>query len=577
MARVSARAARQMGVGEQAVRREVVAGTFAGVFAARPVATPVLTGQLDRLREVYSRAGLLDRAVGATTLGGLIDASSLLATAGSELVEEIEAAPLTFVEAAQPLDPGVVDVVVRPDRPINPHIIDALRPVRPVRPVRADRVVRAGRVLRRTLDEQSSLTVTGMLDATAEPLAAALGTQMAAVDVNAFTVDDTTAELGRQFREQVTGQASAPARMSTTALLRAKLGLQVATPVRRDALSLEAQGVFDRAIVEMSASVLTPAFAYPAATVTRLVSSDVARACLTGLAPRATHTRATGRVLTRDGVAILLSPIELILGFVPVFDAPIASRLGRSLNAWILAGAGQLPADAVSLVVTNPAFIEAFTAGANHEMAAELLWRDVPSDPRGTVFKRFWNTPDINPIHRWTRPLGHNVDDGRSLVAVVIRSPLLRRYPNTLIYAAKRLMDGEPGFTPDATTIREVKYQGFIEPDASYSVIDLDVDEARQPDAGWFILVSQPVTDARFGLDEWTQAGAPPAPPDWNDLNWGHIPGRRLSPSSTPTLPANAGAISWGASAADMAYALHQDPFRVVLPAARYLPPDQTP
>ena len=227
--------------------------------------------------------------------------------------------------------------------------------------------------------------------------------------------------------------------------------------------------------------------------------------------------------------------------------------------------------------MTNPAFIEAFTAGANHEMAAELLWRDVPSDPRGTVFKRFWNTPDINPIHRWTRPLGHNVDDGRSLVAVVIRSPLLRRYPNTLIYAAKRLMDGEPGFTPDATTIREVKYQGFIEPDASYSVIDLDVDEARQPDAGWFILVSQPVTDARFGLDEWTQAGAPPAPPDWNDLNWGHIPGRRLSPSSTPTLPANAGAISWGASAADMAYALHQDPFRVVLPAARYLPPDQTP
>ena len=139
----------------------------------------MLTGQLDRLREVYSRAGLLDRAVGATTLGGLIDASSLLATAGSELVEEIEAAPLTFVEAAQPLDPGVVDVVVRPDRPINPHIIDALRPVRPVRPVRADRVVRAGRVLRRTLDEQSSLTVTGMLDATAEPLAAALGTQMA--------------------------------------------------------------------------------------------------------------------------------------------------------------------------------------------------------------------------------------------------------------------------------------------------------------------------------------------------------------------------------------------------------------
>ena len=389
-------------------------------------------------------------------------------------------------------------------------------------------------------------------------------------------MDDTTAELGRQFREQVTGQPSAPARVSTAALLRAKLGLHVATPVQRGSLSLEAQGVFDRAIVEMSASVLTSAVAFPVASVARLAAADVAQACLTGLVPRATHTMATSRVLTRDQVAILLSPMELILGFVPVFDAPLASRLGRSLNAWILAGAGQLPANAISLVVTNPAFIEAFTAGANHEMAAELLWRDVPSDPRGTVFKRFWNTPDIDPIHRWTQPLGHNVDDGRSLVAVVIRSPLLRRYPNTVIYAAKRLNDGQPGFTPDVTTIRTVKYQGFIEPDASYSVIDLDVDEARQPDAGWFILISQPVTDARFGLDE-PQDDTPTPPPDWNDLNWKHVPDQRLSPSVQPVLPVQRQSINWGASAADMAYALHQDPFRVVLPAARYLPPDQTP
>jgi len=617
MARVSARAARQMQVGELAVRREVVSGTFAGTFTPRPVATPVLTDQLDRLREVFSRAGLLDRAIGTTTLGGLIEASSLAATARSALVEQMETVPLVFVEPAQPVNPGVVDVVVEPAHPfdpnilvgpdmvdavvephlgVSPHVIDALHPTNAetihevLQPHHGQAAVEAvhhddavavavssSHVLRTLLDEQSSLTVTGMLDAAAAPLAAVLGTPVATVDVSAFTVDGTTAELGRQFREQVSGQPSALEQVSTSALLRAKLGLQVATPVRREALSLEAQGVFDRSIVEMSASVLTSAIAYPVATVQRLAAADVARACLTGLEPRATHTMATSRVLTRDRAAILLSPMQLILGFVPVFEAPIASRLGRSLNAWILAGAGQLPANAVSLVVTNPAFIEAFTAGANHEMAAELLWRDVPSDPRGTVFKRFWNTPVINPIHRWTQPLGHNVDDGKSLVAVVVRSPLLRRYPNTVIYAAKRLIDNKPGFTPDPDTIREVKYQGFIEPDASYSVIDLDVSEARQEDAGWFILVSQPVTDARFGLDESTRADPPTPPQDWNDLNWGHIPDQLLSPSTTPVLPANAAPISWGASAADMAYALHQDPFRVVLPAARYLPPDQTP
>ena len=199
--------------------------------------------------------------------------------------------------------------MIEPDRPLGPHIfvrpdaIDVvLNPnVAVVQP--ADGVAigpRAGNVLRRALDEQSTLTVTGMFDAAAGPLAAALGTQVADVDVNAFTVDDTTAELGRQFREQVTGQPSAPARVSTAALLRAKLGLQVATPVQRESLSLEAQGVFDRAIVEMSASVLTSAVAFPVASVARLAAADVAQACLTGLVPRATHTMATSRVLTRD-------------------------------------------------------------------------------------------------------------------------------------------------------------------------------------------------------------------------------------------------------------------------------------
>lgn len=657
MARVSARAARQMQVGEQAVRREVVAGTFAGAFAPRPVAEPVLTDQVDRLRDVYTRAGLLDQVVGSTTLGGLIEASALVAGAETVLAEQLDTVPLVFAEPP-PVDPGdvidphvvdvnpnivdldpdvvgphVIDIGHRVVDEIDPHIVDigrravddiagnavdgidevvigqrhrldptrrhierdGLNPIGEPVDDNADVVEVLRRLARRrgdfgrlggeggfeelpavsvrALDDQSAATVTSMLDAAASPVAAALGAADAvAVDVSIFTLDDTTAELGRQFRERVTGEPAAATQVSSAALLRARLGLPVAAPVRRESLSTEFQAVFDRAVLGVSASVLTPALAYPAGAVARLAASDVAGACLTGLEPRATHTVATSRVLTRDRLAVLLSPVELLLGFVPTFDAPLAARLGRSLNAWILAGAGELPANAVSLVVTNPAFIEAFTVGANHEMAAELLWRDVASDPRGTVFQRFWNTPEIAPIHRWNQPFGHNVDDGKSLVAVVIRSPLLRRYPNTVIYAAQRLMDGEPGFTPDPATIRTVKYQGFIEPDASYSVIDLDVDDARREDAGWFILVSQPVTDARFGLDEWTAAAAPPPPQDWNDLNWGHIPGKRLSPSNAPPRPATAGAVAWGTSAADMAFALHQDPFRVVLPAARYLP-----
>jgi hypothetical protein len=139
------------------------------------------------------------------------------------------------------------------------------------------------------------------------------------------------------------------------------------------------------------------------------------------------------------------------------------------------------------------------------------------------------------------------------------------------VYAAKRLEDDEPGFTPRGDTVTRILYQGFIEPDLTFSVLDLDVDLARDPNEGWFILVSQPVTDSRFGLDERTGKAA--AAPGWNEMRWDHIPQQRLSPDPAGvTLPANTAGASWGESAADMARILHQDPFRVVMHAANYLP-----
>ena len=39
---------------------------------------------------------------------------------------------------------------------------------------------------------------------------------------------------------------------------------------------------------------------------------------------------------------------------------------------------------------TNNRFIEAYLVGLNHEMARELLWREYPTDQRGTYFSSFW-------------------------------------------------------------------------------------------------------------------------------------------------------------------------------------------
>ena len=38
----------------------------------------------------------------------------------------------------------------------------------------------------------------------------------------------------------------------------------------------------------------------------------------------------------------------------------------------------------ITLLETNQAFIEAYMVGLNHEFARELLWREYPTDQRGS-------------------------------------------------------------------------------------------------------------------------------------------------------------------------------------------------
>ena len=45
----------------------------------------------------------------------------------------------------------------------------------------------------------------------------------------------------------------------------------------------------------------------------------------------------------------------------------------------------------VGLLETNARFVHAYMCGANHAFAGELLWREYPTDQRGTYFRRFWD------------------------------------------------------------------------------------------------------------------------------------------------------------------------------------------
>jgi hypothetical protein len=81
--------------------------------------------------------------------------------------------------------------------------------------------------------------------------------------------------------------------------------------------------------------------------------------------------------------------------------------------------------------------------GINHEMGRELVWRNYPTDQRGTIFSYFWDQvvandpePDIKEIHKWTQNLGSNKANGNATknLVLVIKGDLIRRYPKTIVY-----------------------------------------------------------------------------------------------------------------------------------------------
>ena len=112
---------------------------------------------------------------------------------------------------------------------------------------------------------------------------------------------------------------------------------------------------------------------------------------------------------------------------------------------FLLPGLHNVPANTATLVQPNTRFIEAFMIGLNHEMGRELLWREYPSDRRGSYFRFFWNRRGsaqqefMQPIHTWNSPLGRNPSAAGSpdRLVLLVRGELFRRYPNAVIYAAK--------------------------------------------------------------------------------------------------------------------------------------------
>jgi hypothetical protein len=262
----------------------------------------------------------------------------------------------------------------------------------------------------------------------------------------------------------------------------------------------------------------------------------------------------------------------------PVFDIPMYRPLAELSAELMIPNVNLIENNSITLLQTNQKFIEAYMVGLNHEFARELLWREYPTDQRGSCFRQFWDVSsffagpnaddaalrealrDVPPLHQWRRDSGLGTHDARERpgesrdeLVLVIRGELLKRYPGAVIYAHAAqwaMTDGDidpsrerslvrlgPGEEddPPRTKLRTPLYTATIEPDLHFLGFDLTIPEARGGDGthntdppGWFFVIKERPGEPRFGFDEnsATQVVV------WNDLGWDRVPmaGQRISP-----------------------------------------------
>lgn len=335
---------------------------------------------------------------------------------------------------------------------------------------------------------------------------------------------------------------------------------------------------------------------------------EVRHKLVAALDPRVTiGARMGDRLQLGDGVLWQPDdPLEPVVAG-PDFPQPMVRHLAELSLDWVLPGLEQVPANSVSLAVTNQPFVEAFMVGLNHEMGRELLWREYRTDQRRTYFRQFWDPSgfaphpgqvpdpeelkDIRPIHRWpaSARLGENGARGATTgerLVLLLRGDVLLRYPNLVVYAARAVVNAATGKREPGSQEQQPVFGGRLGADVAFFGFPLTDEEVRGggSDQGWFFVLQEPAGEPRFGLDL-GEPGAPP-PATWNDLHWGHLvpPGDELTAVDYIDLDAelpdtseidNPPGVAWhtrsGTNAAQLAFATLQRPVRVAVHASQML------
>lgn len=326
-----------------------------------------------------------------------------------------------------------------------------------------------------------------------------------------------------------------------------------------------------------------------------------------------------GRVLSQIKLSggNSFSKIKPILAY-PEINLPMVNELVELSVQNLVPNIGDIPNNSVTLLESNDRFIESFMLGLNHEFNRELMWREYPTDSRGTPFRVFWDKKDdinpqkteedIAPIHTWNpgKALGTNsYYASQNIMVLCVRGDLLKKFPNALIYAQKA------GFGPSKSSPRQlinptdvssafaangdyiagnafIKVPLFkidLQPDVVMLGFELSKDEAvgipdnypNAADAGWFFVFRERPGNIRFGLDAPMSGTLPSLSGNWNDLSWSHLStggtaAKVITQNTTaPGLIQTPQTPSWNSDAAQNAVILFRDASLVAIHAGNMI------
>jgi len=247
----------------------------------------------------------------------------------------------------------------------------------------------------------------------------------------------------------------------------------------------------------------------------------------------------------------------------PSFPQPMYEPLKEKSQDLLLPGLDKVEPERVVGLRTNRAFVEAYMVGLNFEMARELLWRGFPTDQQGTYFKQFWGndagiatTSDIDDLRKnpgralGTAPANAPADE----FVLLLRSSLLHRYPNAIIYLTPALTSTSGTPPPDIFPI----FNGAMEPDINFFGFPLTPAAAigSGSNPGYFVVIQEHPTEPRFGLDV---SVANTLLATKSHLAIGTQPPAGVLPKGHP----------WGANSAHMAEIMRRLPVRITIRASQ--------